>query len=66
MATDLRARMEPELRIMDAYPGEHYPVEREIEYGEMIGGVPILEGSRRHLFCGCTDALQHDYGHAAR
>lgn len=52
-----------DLRVMDAYPGEHYPVEVDVIVGEMVGGVPIETGAERQLRCGCTDALENDWPH---
>lgn len=54
----------PDLRNMDAYPGEHYPVEVDVTVGEVVGGVPIEEGNERQLRCGCTDSLEHDWPHS--
>lgn len=40
----------------------HYPVERWVEVGEVIGGVPVVMGVEHQIRCGCTDALGHDWG----
>lgn len=53
-----------DLRIMDAYPGEHYPVETDVVVGEMVGGVPVVTGQERQLRCGCLDSLELNWPHA--
>lgn len=52
-----------DLRVMDAYPGEHYPVEVDVVVGERVGGCPIETGRERQLRCGCTDALENNWPH---
>lgn len=55
----------PDLRVMDAHDGEHYPVEVDVEvsdYDEEAGVVGDFLGVERQLRCGCTEALQHDWG----
>lgn len=55
-----------DLQVMDAYPGEHYPVEVDVtvgKYDESTGAVGSEQGVERQLRCGCTTALEKDYGH---
>lgn len=56
----------PDLRVMDDYPGEHYPVEVDVivgDYDEDTGAIGPEKGVERQLRCGCTDALQNDWPH---
>lgn len=55
-----------DLRNMDRYPGEHYPVEIDVEisdYDEATGIVGEFRGVERQIRCGCTDSLEHDWPH---
>lgn len=56
-------RIRPDLRNMDRYPGEHYPIEQRVVWGEEVGGVLITHGEGRRLRCGCTDDLTHPWPH---
>lgn len=53
----------PDLRVMDAYPGEHYPVEVDVSIWETIDKAVVQTGAERQLRCGCTDALENDWPH---
>lgn len=56
-----------DLLIMDAYPGEHYPVEVDVSvgsYDEATGEKGPIVASERQLRCGCTDDLGSDWGAA--
>ena len=45
-------------------PSEHYPVRQVIDVGGVSDGYPTtVTATREHVFCGCTDSLEHDYGH---
>ncbi|QDP45514.1 hypothetical protein SEA_FUZZBUSTER_30 [Microbacterium phage FuzzBuster] len=55
----------PDLRVMDAHPGEHYPVEVDVEvgsYDEETGIAGDVTHVERQLRCGCTDSLANDWG----
>jgi len=54
-----------DLRVMDAYSGEHYPVEVDVrvgDYDEATGVAGPVLGVERQLRCGCTHALENDWG----
>lgn len=56
-----------DLRVMDAYPGEHYPVEVDVftgAYDVETGETGPITGVERHLRCGCNAALDNDWPHA--
>lgn len=56
----------PDLRVMDAFPGEHYPVEVDVETGshdEATGEAGPVTGRERQLRCGCRDDLAVDWPH---
>lgn len=63
----IAARLErADLRVMDEYPGEHYPVEVDVAvgvYDEITGERGPVTRSELQLRCGCTNALEKDYGH---
>lgn len=42
---------------------EHSPVEVDVEVSDLVGGVLIYEKDIMQVRCGCTHALQHDWGH---
>lgn len=48
---------------MDAYAGEHYPVEVDVVTGEMVGGRAVETGRERQLRCGCRNDLSLDWPH---
>lgn len=55
-----------DLRVMDDYPGEHYPVEVDVSvgsYDEETGERGPVTGVERQLRCGCRDALDLDWPH---
>jgi hypothetical protein len=41
----------------------HSPVEIEAEVWEDVGGVRVWLGFQHQVRCGCTVALQNDWGH---
>lgn len=46
-------------------PSEHYPVRQVIDIGGVSDGYPAtITATREHVFCGCTDGYDFDYGHA--
>ena len=56
-----------DLRVMDAYPGEHYPVEVDVAVGAYdaeTGDRGPVTHHERQLRCDCTDALDNDWPHA--
>lgn len=57
----------PDLRVMEAYPGEHFPVEVTVEvgpYDEETGVAGEVETVERQLRCGCRESLALDWPHA--
>lgn len=57
----------PDLRVMEAYPGEHFPVEVTVEvgsYDELTGVAGEVETVERQLRCGCRESLALDWPHA--
>lgn len=56
-----------DLRVMEAYPGEHFPVEVEVSFGscdEVAGVAGEVEGVERQLRCGCRESLALDWPHS--
>lgn len=41
----------------------HVPYPVTVEVGEDVGGVKVITGMVTQIRCGCTDSLEHDYGH---
>lgn len=52
-----------DLRNMDRYPGEHYPIEQRYIIGEEVGGVLVELEEKRRIRCACTDDLTHPWPH---
>lgn len=55
-----------DLRVMDAYPGEHYPVEVDVSVGSYdpeTGEAGPIVAVERQLRCGCRDELDLDWPH---
>lgn len=42
---------------------DHYPYPVVVEVGEEVGGLPVISTKTIQIRCGCTDTLEHDYGH---
>lgn len=56
-----------DLRVMEAYPGEHFPVEVDVEtgsYDEVTGVAGEVTGHERQLRCGCRESLALDWPHS--
>lgn len=54
-----------DLRVMQGFDGEHFPVEVDVEtgsYDAATGMAGEITGAERQIRCGCTEALQHDWG----
>ncbi len=41
----------------------HYPYPVTVAVGELIGEQPVITSETTQIRCGCTDSLEHDYGH---